>query len=402
MHKGYTCLHLDTGRLYISRDVVFIECDYPLSKSVAVPPLPPTSLPLVVNTFPTVQISTNEGVIQTSHGHSASQHMSGSPRPSSPPTNGVHSPLPLSLSGSNHGHMPSFTPPSGPASPSIPTLIVEAELGLASPPQPVIGPGYAPVPDSHPASVLGPGYAPEHAQVATHPMVTRNQDRTKRPKEYPDFLCLKALLLHAQMMLSLLVLHRPLKIPNGELPWRKSSMHLYEMGHGSWSDTSLFFKRSKDYILLILNYVDDIIVTGSSLSLITTLLQLLHSEFAIKDLGALNFFLGIEIIRDHTGLLLSQSSYVRDLLLKTKLDGAKPMTTPMAFGSRLSRFSRPTSFSDPYSYCSTVGALQYLTITLPDIAFAVDKVSQFMQSPIEDHWTAVKRILEFCAILNIL
>ena len=98
-------------------------------------------------------------------------------------------------------------------------------------------------------------------------------------------------------------------------------------------DTSLFFKRSKEYILLILIYVDDIIVIGSSLSLIPALLHLLHSEFAIKDLAALNFFLGIEIIRDHTGLLLSQSSYVHNLLLKTKMDGAKPVTTPMASDS---------------------------------------------------------------------
>ena len=60
MHKGYKCLHLDTGRLYISRDVVFNEFDYPLSKSVAVPTLPATSLPLVVNTFPTAPFSTYE------------------------------------------------------------------------------------------------------------------------------------------------------------------------------------------------------------------------------------------------------------------------------------------------------------------------------------------------------
>ena len=53
MHKGYKCLHLDTGRLYISRDVVFNEFDYPFSKSVVVPTLLATSLPLVVNTFPT-------------------------------------------------------------------------------------------------------------------------------------------------------------------------------------------------------------------------------------------------------------------------------------------------------------------------------------------------------------
>lgn len=54
------------------------------------------------------------------------------------------------------------------------------------------------------------------------------------------------------------------------------------------------------------------------------------------------------------------------------MDGAKPMPTPMASDSRLSHFSGPTSFSDPYLYRNTIGALQYLTITRPDIAFAVN------------------------------
>ena len=50
-------------------------------------------------------------------------------------------------------------------------------------------------------------------------------------------------------------------------------------------------------------------------------------------------------------------------------------------------------FLDPTLYLSLVGALQYLTITRPDIAHAVNSVSQFLHSPTEDHFLAVKRIL---------
>lgn len=127
---------------------------------------------------------------QTSHGHNASQHMSGSPSQPSPPTNGVFpSPLPFSLSRSNHGPMSGLppTPTPNPASASIPRLTVAAEPGPASPLPPANGPGHTTVSASNPAFAPGPGYAPEHAQLATHPMVTHNQDHTRRPKEYPDF-----------------------------------------------------------------------------------------------------------------------------------------------------------------------------------------------------------------------
>ena len=52
-------------------------------------------------------------------------------------------------------------------------------------------------------------------------------------------------------------------------------------------------------------------------------------------------------------------------------------------------------FSDPTLYRSVVGALQYSTITRPELSFAVNKVSQFMANPLESHWTAVKRILRY-------
>lgn len=52
-------------------------------------------------------------------------------------------------------------------------------------------------------------------------------------------------------------------------------------------------------------------------------------------------------------------------------------------------------FDNPVRYRQIVGALQYLTLTRPDIAFAVNKVCQFMHSPTQNHWSAVKRILRY-------
>lgn len=73
---------------------------------------------------------------------------------------------------------------------------------------------------------------------------------------------------------------------------------------------------------------------------------------------------------------------------------AKPITSPMTASAPLSKFSG-ISLSDPTEYRSTVGSLQYLSLTRPDIAFAVNKVSQFLQDPRDSHWTAVKRILRY-------
>lgn len=66
----------------------------------------------------------------------------------------------------------------------------------------------------------------------------------------------------------------------------------------------------------------------------------------------------------------------------------------MASNTQLSRTSGDL-MTNPTLYRSTVGALQYATITRPDICFSVNKVSQFMQNPSNTHWQAVKRILRY-------
>ena len=98
------------------------------------------------------------------------------------------------------------------------------------------------------------------------------------------------------------------------------STKLLELGfHGSRSDSSLFIYKSKSLTMYILIYVDDIIITSSQPVAIDDLLRSLTHDFAVKDLGTLNFFLGLEVISNPHGILLSQQHYIMDLLLHTKM-----------------------------------------------------------------------------------
>uniref|UniRef100_A0A2N9F1U5 Reverse transcriptase Ty1/copia-type domain-containing protein n=1 Tax=Fagus sylvatica TaxID=28930 RepID=A0A2N9F1U5_FAGSY len=163
---------------------------------------------------------------------------------------------------------------------------------------------------------------------------------------------------------------------------------------GCKSDTSLFIHSSGPDLILFLIYVDDIIITGPNSVSITYLINTLQGDFALKDLGPLHFFLGVEAHKVDSGMYLSQRRYITDLLHKTNLHEAKPVSSPMASSTVLSQYTG-SSLSDPSSYRSVVGSLQYLSLTRPDISFAVNKVCQFMANPTEDHWSAVKRILRY-------
>lgn len=150
----------------------------------------------------------------------------------------------------------------------------------------------------------------------------------------------------------------------------------------SVSDASLFVFHQDDLQMYILVYVDDIIITGSSHTAIRKTINALAAKFSLKDLGSLHFFLGVQIHPCANGLLLSQSHYIHNILLNTKMQDAKPISTPMA-----SSFSTATSsspFSDPTLFRQVIGSLQYLQLSRPDIAFAVNRLAQRMQSPTED------------------
>ncbi|CAM8962810.1 unnamed protein product [Rhodiola kirilowii] len=159
------------------------------------------------------------------------------------------------------------------------------------------------------------------------------------------------------------------------------------------SDTSLFIRHSGASVLYILVYVDDLIITGSRSADISQFVTLLNTTFALRDLGALHYFLGIELHRTSQFITLSQKKYIRDLLIRSHMEDAKPISTPAEPGSRLVKNGDP--LPDPHLYRSVVGALQYVTITRPELSYAVNRVCQFMHAPTETHWAAVKRILRY-------
>ncbi|XP_061376329.1 uncharacterized mitochondrial protein AtMg00810-like [Gastrolobium bilobum] len=135
--------------------------------------------------------------------------------------------------------------------------------------------------------------------------------------------------------------------------------------------------------------------TGSSSQVITNIIQSLHTTFALKDLGQLHYFLGIEATKTTTGgYHLHQTKYIQDLIQRAKMENCKPVPSPMAFSIKLTSTDGSTH-PDPTQYRSIVGALQYATITRPDITFSVNKVCQYMHHPLDTHWKAVKRILRY-------
>jgi histone deacetylase 1/2 len=146
----------------------------------------------------------------------------------------------------------------------------------------------------------------------------------------------------------------------------------------------------------LLIYVDDIIVTSSSDFAIVALLKNLNHEFALKDLGDLHYFLGLEAHKQQNGLILNQEKYAPDLLKRVGMDVCTSCPTPLCTTDTLSLHDGvPLGTDDSTHYRIGVGALQYLTLTRPDLCFSVNKVCQFLHAPTTSHWTTVKRILRY-------
>jgi histone deacetylase 1/2 len=120
----------------------------------------------------------------------------------------------------------------------------------------------------------------------------------------------------------------------------------------------------------------------------------LGADFAVKDLGKLHYFLGLEVTHCDAGLTLTQQKYFMDLLHRSGMLKGKMATTPMSATDRLSALDGDLlSSDDATEYRSLVGGLQYLTITRPDLSYAINRVCQFLHTPRDSHMTVVKRIL---------
>ena len=137
--------------------------------------------------------------------------------------------------------------------------------------------------------------------------------------------------------------------------------------HPIRSDSSLFVLRRGDDMALLLLYVDDMVLSASTDALLRRLISQLQAEFTLKDMGPLHFLLGVDVRRTTNGFFLSQAKYVEDFLERAGMSNCKPISAPVDTKPKLFSISG-AKLTDPTSYSSMAGALQYLTMTRPDIA----------------------------------
>lgn len=160
------------------------------------------------------------------------------------------------------------------------------------------------------------------------------------------------------------------------------------------NDYSLFLKSTGPHFTIVAVYVDDILVTGSNPNETAVLKNHLHSTFGIKDLGQLHYFLGFEVTYLPEGISLSQRKFTQDLLLEIGFATAKGVATPLPLHCKLTP-NEGELLQDPSYYKTIIGKLNFLTHSQPDLSFAVQILSHFMQTPRLAHLQALEHTLRY-------
>ena len=177
----------------------------------------------------------------------------------------------------------------------------------------------------------------------------------------------------------------------------KLSNFLIEIGYEvSAADNCLFLKIKGDLVIYVLVYVDDLIVSSNKIEEITALHTSLNDEFEMKNLGRIQHYLGIEIVRDEFGIFyLNQKNYIEKLLDNFGLKDAKISNIPMDTGY-FKNINDGIVFKDNKVFRKAIGSLLYLCVnTRPDISSSVIILSRRVEKPYRSDWTEVKRILRY-------
>ena len=177
--------------------------------------------------------------------------------------------------------------------------------------------------------------------------------------------------------------------------YEKLTSLLLQLGYTqSTADYSMFTFTHKNDFTVLLVYVDDIILAGTSLIEFDRIKNILDGKFKIKDLGTLKYFLGLEVAQSKEGITISQRKYCLDLLKDSGLLASKPATTPLDPSLKL-HHDDSEPLEDITAYRRLIGRLIYLNNTRPDITLATQQLSQFLHKPTQIHHQAACRIVRY-------
>jgi hypothetical protein len=121
---------------------------------------------------------------------------------------------------------------------------------------------------------------------------------------------------------------------------------------------------------------------------------MMESEFQMSMMGELTFFLGIQVKQTKQGTFVHQVKYINDLMKKFNMAELKPVSTPMSSAASLGP-DEDGEAVDQREYRIMIGSLLYLTVTWPDIQFAVGLCAFFEASPRTSHQTVVQRVFRY-------
>ncbi|GJS99151.1 ribonuclease H-like domain, reverse transcriptase, RNA-dependent DNA polymerase [Tanacetum coccineum] len=159
-------------------------------------------------------------------------------------------------------------------------------------------------------------------------------------------------------------------------------------------EQAIYTKRSKDSILLIGVYVDDLIITGTPKEEIDNFKAQMEEKFEMSDLGLLAYYLGIEVTQTNGDISIKQSAYASKILKEAGMIDCNETLIPMDPGTRLTKITEGTMVNST-EYRSLIGCLRYLLHTRPDLSYSVGLLSRFMQEPREQHMKAIRQVLRY-------
>ncbi|KAG6488118.1 hypothetical protein ZIOFF_056876 [Zingiber officinale] len=185
------------------------------------------------------------------------------------------------------------------------------------------------------------------------------------------------------------------KGPIGDTPPMRIDSYLQKKGFSRSSvEPSLYIQKVGPDFLIACLYMDDLIYTSTSRSLLQKFKEAMMEEFEMTDLILMKYFLGFQVKQKKGEIFISQEKYIADLLKKFRMENAKSICTPMSLNEKLQKEDSTEGF-DSKIYRSLVGSLIYLTHTRTDIVHSVSLLSRFMSNPSMTHFTATKRVLRY-------
>ncbi|GJY24615.1 ribonuclease H-like domain-containing protein [Tanacetum coccineum] len=391
-HRRYRCLDLNTNKIIISRHVTFDETVFPFGSMT---PTKPLSYKFLDDNLDTSLIALHLLTTHTSPQQTPPQTtLKTTPQTTSQST----PPTPLSTPSPQTTPTPPPTTPLPPPPPPPPTsqhpMITCSKVGIvkANPKYNLHVTTSSPIPKSSFHALRDPKW--KQAMCDEYKALIDNNTWVLVPRP-PNVNIVRSMWLykHKYNADGSLNRYKARLVANGRSQQQGidcDEIFSPVVKHATIRTALSFAGPDTAYLLL---YVDDIILTASSTSLLQRIISLLHAEFAMTDLGPLNYFLGISATRTTSGIFLSQTKYATEILEQAQMLNCNPCRTPIDTEKKLGPEGSPVT--DPTLYRSLAGSLQYLTFTRPDLSYAVQQLCLYMHDPREPHLNAMKRVLRY-------